>query len=196
MLIADGHLGIWGAARAVFPTVGEQRCWNHRIVSVLDALPKKLQAGARELLTKIPYAETRAEAEQQKRQFQAWATKKGAATAARRLDEDWERLVTFLDVPERALDAPAYDERSGVAVRRGPAADGRGEAVQEGGERDGGHLEELLVAEQSFRRLNAPELLPEVAEGVVYVDGMRGQAGQQEGRLIFMCTLDHRQDNH
>ena len=55
----------------------------------------------------------------------------------------------------------------------------------------------LLVAEQSFRRLNAPELLPEVAEGVVYVDGVRGQAGQQEGRrLIFGCTLDHRQDNH
>src|SRR5215813_5355439 len=42
LLIADGHLGIWGAVRAVLPSVGEQRCWNHRIVNVLDALPKKL----------------------------------------------------------------------------------------------------------------------------------------------------------
>ena len=34
--------------RAVFPTVREQRCWNHRIVNVLDTLPKKLQGeGAR-----------------------------------------------------------------------------------------------------------------------------------------------------
>ena len=43
---------------------------------VLDTLPKKLQAEARELLTKIPYAETRAEAERLKRGFQAWATKR------------------------------------------------------------------------------------------------------------------------
>jgi len=31
----------------------------------------------------------------------------------------------------------------------------------------------LLVAERSFRRLDAPELLAEVAEGVVYVNGER-----------------------
>jgi putative transposase len=31
LLIADGHLGIWGAVRTVFPTVREQRCWNHRV---------------------------------------------------------------------------------------------------------------------------------------------------------------------
>ena len=30
-----------------------------------------------------------------------------------------------------------------------------------------------LIAEQSFRRLDAPELLPQVAEGVVYVNGER-----------------------
>jgi hypothetical protein len=81
--------------RAVFPTVGEQRCWTRRLVNVLDLPPKKLQAEARELLTKIPYAETRTEAERQKRESQVWATKKGVATAGRRLEEDWERLVTF-----------------------------------------------------------------------------------------------------
>jgi hypothetical protein len=31
----------------------------------------------------------------------------------------------------------------------------------------------LLIAEQTFRRLDAPELLAEVAEGVVYVNGVR-----------------------
>ena len=31
----------------------------------------------------------------------------------------------------------------------------------------------LLVAEQSFRRLDHPELLPEVAEGALYEDGER-----------------------
>jgi len=35
----------------------------------------------------------------------------------------------------------------------------------------------LLVAEQRFRRLDAPELLREVAEGVAYVDGTREKRG-------------------
>jgi putative transposase len=43
LLIADGHLGIWGAVGSVFPTVREQRCWNHHLVNVLDTLPKTLQ---------------------------------------------------------------------------------------------------------------------------------------------------------
>ena len=34
----------------------------------------------------------------------------------------------------------------------------------------------LLVAEKSFRRLNSPELLPLVAEGVKYVNGLRAEA--------------------
>jgi hypothetical protein len=35
----------------------------------------------------------------------------------------------------------------------------------------------LLVAEQRFRRLDAPERLPEVAQGVVYVNGVREKRG-------------------
>jgi len=38
----------------------------------------------------------------------------------------------------------------------------------------------LRVAEQRFRRLDAPELLPEVAEGVVYIDGERAKRGNEK----------------
>ena len=31
LVIGDGHLGIWGALRNVYPQAEEQRCWNHRI---------------------------------------------------------------------------------------------------------------------------------------------------------------------
>jgi len=180
LLIADGHLGIWGAVRAVFPTVGEQRCWNHRIVNVLDALPKKLQAEARALLTKIPYAETRAAAEHQKRAFQAWATKKGAAAAARRLAEDWERLVAFYAFPKehwKHLRTTNVVESPFAAVRLRTAAAKRFKKVENA---TAVIWKTLLVAEHSFRRLNAPELLPEVAEGVVYVDGVRAQRGNKK----------------
>ena len=177
LLIADGHLGIWGAVRAVFPAVSEQRCWNHRLVNVLDTLPQKLQAEARELLTKIPYAVTRVEAERQKRAFQAWATKKGVAAAGRRLDEDWERLVTFYAFPKehwKHLRTTNVVESPFAAVRLRTAAAKRFKKVENA---TAVIWKTLLVAEQSFRRLDAPELLREVAEGVVSVDGTREKRG-------------------
>jgi transposase-like protein len=48
LVIGDGHLGIWGALAAVFPEAAEQRCWNHRILNVLDKPPLKRRGhGAR-----------------------------------------------------------------------------------------------------------------------------------------------------
>ena len=180
LLIADGHLGIWGAVRTVFPTVREQRCWNHRLVNVLDALPKTLQAEARALLTKIPYVETRAEAERQKRAFQAWATKKGVAAAGRRLEEDWERLVTFYTFPKdhwKHLRTTNVVESPFAVVRLRTAAAKRFKKVENA---TAVIWKTLLVAEQSFRRLDAPECLPEVAEGVVYIDGVREKRGNEK----------------
>lgn len=52
--MADGHLGIWAALGEQQPTAAEQRCWNHRIVKVLDAMPTKHQAQARTLFCAMP----------------------------------------------------------------------------------------------------------------------------------------------
>src|SRR3989454_6699554 len=71
LVVGDGHLGIWGALAAVFPEPAEQRCWYHRILNVLDKLPRTQQAAARSLLTKIACAATRRGAEPQKRAVQA-----------------------------------------------------------------------------------------------------------------------------
>jgi hypothetical protein len=45
----------------------------------------------------------------------------------------------------------------------------------------------LGVAEQRFRRLDAPELLSDVAEGVVRQRGAH-EAGQREGRRLIFYT--------
>ena len=63
LVVGDGHLGIWGALRNVWPEAGEQRCWNHKILNMLDKLPKRQYEQGRLMLRSIPYAETRAEAE-------------------------------------------------------------------------------------------------------------------------------------
>ena len=177
LLIADGHLGIWNAVGTIFPTVAEQRCWNHRLVNVLDRVPVTLQVEARALLTKIPYAATRADAERQKRGFQAWATKKGVAAAVRRLDEDWDRLMTFYAFPKehwKHLRTTNVVESPFAAVRLRTGAAKRFKKVENA---TAIIWKTLLVAEQSFRRLDSPELLPQVAEGVVYVDGVREKRG-------------------
>ena len=41
LTVADGHLGIWAALGELHPAGDEQRCWNHKIVNVLNALPKE-----------------------------------------------------------------------------------------------------------------------------------------------------------
>ena len=72
LVIGDGHLGIWGALSAVFPEAAEQRCWNHRIVNVLDKLPQEAAGRAKVWLKELMYAATREQADQQKGKFQTW----------------------------------------------------------------------------------------------------------------------------
>jgi putative transposase len=100
VVIGDGHLGIWGALANVYPEAQEQRCWNHRIVNVLAKVPDKDQATAKEILTAIPYAETKEEAARKKRVFQEWCAKRGHEPAAQLLDHDWERMTTFYRFPK------------------------------------------------------------------------------------------------
>ena len=173
LVIGDGHLGIWGALAAVFPEAKEQRCWNHRILNILDKLPRTRQAEARGVLTKIPYAETREAAEREKRVFQAWATKRGHVEAGRVLDRDWDRMVTFYQFPRehwKHLRTSNPVESPFAAVRLRTAAAKRFKKVENA---TAVIWKTLLIAEKTFRRLDAPELLADVANGVGYVNGVR-----------------------
>ncbi len=88
LIIADGHLGIWAAVGEIFPEAAEQRCWNHKLVNVIDCLPRRLQPEARALLKQIPYADTQAEAERLRDVF---LDRYGAShpKAAETLQRDW-----------------------------------------------------------------------------------------------------------
>jgi len=97
--VADGHLGIWAALGELHPEGAEQRCWNHKIVNVLDDLPKKAQPQAAELLKAMPYAETQAECERKRDEF-ALRYKKTDPKAVATLLRDWERMVTFYRFPK------------------------------------------------------------------------------------------------
>src|SRR5262249_35384362 len=140
---------------------------------ILDKLPLKCQAEARGLLTKIPYADTREAAEHAKRAFQAWCTKRGHAEAGRALDRDWERMVTFYQFPRahwKHLRTSNPVESPFAAVRLRTAAAKRFKKVENA---TAVIWKTLLIAEKTFRRLDASELLADVATGVAYVNGVR-----------------------
>lgn len=169
--VADGHLGIWAALAEVFPHAEEQRCWNHRIVNVMDQLPKKLWPEARELLRAIAYAETRSECERLRDQF-VRRYGKTYPKAAETLTRDWERMVTFYSFPKdhwRHLRTTNPVESPFAALRLRTSAAKRFKKVRSA---EALIWKTLMIAETKFRRLNAPELLKGVAAGKKFVDGV------------------------
>jgi len=172
VVVADGHLGLWAALAQIYPTSDEQRCWNHRIVNVLDQLPHQEQPTGRRLLRDIAYAETRAEAERRRllfaRRYEARAPKAVAI-----LRNDWDRLMSFYQYPTahwHHLRTSNVVESPFAAVRLRTSAAKRFKKVQNA---TAMIWKLLIVAEQHFRRLNAPHLLAEVADGARYADGKR-----------------------
>jgi len=172
LLIADGHLGIWAAAADVFPEVAEQRCWNHKLTNVLDRVPRRLQPEARALLKEIPYAETREQAEGLRDRFlDRYGTTHPAA--AETLMRDWGRMVTFYDFPKehwKHLRTSNPVESPFAAVRLRTNAGKRYKKVANA---TALIWRLLMVAERTFRRLDHPDLLPQLALGARYQNGVR-----------------------
>jgi transposase-like protein len=170
LLMADGGLPIWSATEQVWPQASHQRCWNHKILNVLDDLPKRVQGKARALLTQIPSAETRQEAEKRRTTF-ARRYRDRYPQAVATLERDWERMVTFYDFPKehwKHLRTTNPVESPFASVRLRTNAGKRYKRVQ------GATAliwRVLMVAEKRFRKLNAPELLPLVYAGQQYQDG-------------------------
>ena len=126
-MIADGHLGIWGALR---------------IVNLLAKIPKGRHKAALLMLRQIPYAETRQEAERVKGRFQHWCGKRGLEAAADLIDQDWDRMVTFYNYPKQAVATSADYPSSGVSLLCSATANRCRSKVQESGQRTGCHLED------------------------------------------------------
>ena len=168
----DGHLGIWGALRQVYPQALEQRCWNHKIMNVLDKLPKKRQGEGKRHLQPIAYAETQARAEAQRDKFVQWCHKEGHPAAAETLVRDWERMVTFYQFPKehwRHLRTTNVVESPFAALRLRTDAAKRYKKVENA---TAVIFKMLLLAEGRFRRLNAPDRMQQVFLGVQFQDGI------------------------
>lgn len=170
LTIADGHLGIWSALGELHPAGQEQRCWNHKITNVLDALPKKVRGEAGELLRKIPYAETSEECRKLRDKFIGRYKDYGKATE--KLLKDWDRMVAFYSFPKEHwvhLRTTNVVESPFSTVRLRTDAAKRFKKV----ENATAMIWKLLqVAEKNFRTLKAYWLLPDVYAGKKFVNGV------------------------
>ena len=100
LAVGDGGLGLWAALREVFPTTAHQRCWNHRVLNLLDKLPKRLHTEARQRVREITTATTQVECERLRTAYVADLVSQGQAAAADTLMRDWDDFVRFYRFPQ------------------------------------------------------------------------------------------------
>ena len=177
--VGDGALGFWAALRDVFPETREQRCWVHKTANVLDALPKRLHARAKGALHAIYEADGREAALDAARAFAEQFQDYPKATA--KVTDDLEALLTFYDFPREhwvhlrtinPIESTFATVRLRQRVTKGPGSRAAGLAMA---------YKLMRVAEERWRRLNAPHLVALVRAGALFVDG-RLQEGRDQPR--------------
>ncbi len=174
LAIGDGALGFWKALPQVYPTTREQRCWVHKTANVLDKLPKRLQPEAKEKLHAIWMAETKAEAGKAFDLFVATYQAK-YAKATECLAKDREVLLSFYDFPAehwRHLRTTNPIESTFATVRlrhRRTKGNGTRQACL------AMVFKLMQSAQKRWRLLNGSTLLPDVIQGIQFIDGIKPQ---------------------
>ena len=170
----DGALGFWKALPQVYPSTREQRCWVHKTANVLDKLPKRLQPEAKDKIHQIWMAPTKVDADKAFDLFVAtYEAKYPKATEC--LSKDRDVLLTFYDFPAEHwihLRTTNPIESTFATVRlRHRRTKG-----------NGSRLACLTMvfklmqsAEKRWRLLNGAKLLPDVIQGVTFIDGIKPQ---------------------
>ena len=172
--VGDGALGFWSAVRDVWPQAREQRCWCHKMVNVLDKLPKRLQPKAKRLLR-----ETKELAEEGIAAFEAEFSPK-QERAVKCLVKDQEALLTLYDFPAehwKHLRTTNVIESAFATVRL------RQRVTKGAGNRTKAltmAFKLLEMAQQRWRRLDAAHLLPVVRAGRCFIDGIQKERQDAE----------------
>ena len=175
LVIGDGNLGLWKALRRVWPGVRSQRCWVHKLVKVLDKLPKRLQPRAKQALHEIMYAPTRAEARAAIDRFRGeYAAKYPKAVAS--LEEGGDELLSFFDFPAEhwqhlRTTNPIESTFATLGLRRKKT---RGHGSRNAALAMAFKL--IESAEKRWRRLNASHLVELVHAGVRFEDGIESKS--------------------
>jgi transposase-like protein len=147
--------------------------------NILDKLPKRVQAAAKEKLHAVMYAETRTDA---LTAIAAFAAEYGTThpKAVKCLTEDEDTLLAFFDFPAEhwkhlrttnPIESSFSTVRLRTRVTKGAGSRRAGLAMT---------FKLLKVAEETWRNIDGHELVPLVRAGVRFVDGKRVERDNQE----------------
>lgn len=172
LALGDGALGFWVALREVFATTKEQRCWVHKTMNVLNAMPKSIQAKAKGHLHNVWQAGTKAKA---KIAFDFFVETFGVKwdKAVARLVKDRNALLTFHDYPAehwKRIRTSNPIESTFATVRH------RTKRTKECLSRKTGLVmafKLIVSAQKKWRKLDGQNRLPEIIQGIEFRDGIR-----------------------
>lgn len=172
LAIGDGALGFWAALREVFATTREQRCWVHKTMNVLNALPKSLQVKAKGHLQDIWQAETKIQANAAFDYFiETYGAKYEKALA--KLVKDRDALLTFYDFPaehwkhirtSNPIESTFATVRHRTRRTKGCLSRKTGLAMA---------FRLMISAQKKWRKLDGQNRLPEIIQGIEFRDGLR-----------------------
>jgi putative transposase len=167
----DGALGFWAALREVFPQTQQQRDWVHKVVNVLDCLPKSAQPAARKALAQIRDAEDRAHAAKAVKEFAAAYGAKYPKAAAK-ITDDEDQLLAFFAFPaehwvhlktSNPIESTFATVRLRTKVTKGPGSRAAGLAMV---------FKLIEAASERWRYVNGPHLAALVRAGAKFEKGV------------------------
>jgi putative transposase len=171
LAVGDGALGFWAALREVFPETRHGRCWQHKVVNVLDCLPKSAQPAARKALAQIRDAEDREHAEKAVTDFAA-AYQVKYPKAVAKITDDQEELLAFFEFPaehwihlktSNPIESTFATVRLRTKVTKGPGSRAAGLAMV---------FKLIEAASERWRYVNGPHLVALVRAGAKFEKGL------------------------
>ena len=171
LAVSDDALGFWSALDEMYPDTRHQRCWVHKTANVLNALPKSVQAKAKEALHEIWMAEHRTDAQRAFDQFiHTYQDKYPKATEC--LEKGREELLAFYDFPavrQQSLRTTNPIESTFATIRHRTR---RSKGCLSRKEMLCMMFKLSLCAQHNWRRLRGFKQLGKVIKGVQFKDGI------------------------
>ena len=171
LAVGDGAMGFWAALDEVYPETGQQRCWMHKTMNVLNCLPKTAHVNAKQALHSIWQAETKENAEKAFDLFiETYDPKYPKATLC--LLKDREELMAFFDFPAQHWQSIRTSNpiESTFATIRHRTKRSKGCLTRNG------MLHMMfklgLCAEKNWRRQRGFKYLAKVITGIKFKDGI------------------------
>ena len=171
LAVGDGAMGFWAALGEVYGQTRHQRCWMHKMVNVMNYMPKSMQLKVKSALHEIWQAPTKEEANKAFNLFEDMFEDK-YPKAVNNLRDDREELMAFYDFPAQhwqSLRTTNPIESTFATIRHRTKR-------AKGCLTDKGMLHMMFklaeCAQKNWRRLRGFDFLAKVITGVRFVDGV------------------------